>query len=204
MYRVGAIENTVEVEMNIFLLLAYKFADADTRIKIDEDSARFLKWDSVGSKAGPLKRFKMCCRQQQFRDVLGFRLRQTGFISRVFGKIGFLISPKDKTVEIGGNIDGGLMISHSFSVVFVQSAGKNLRIGPGVVIGRVGGGFPKIGNNVYIAANSTVIGDIVIGDNVIVGAGSVVTKDIPSNVVVVGNPAKVIRSITEEDYNEIM
>lgn len=38
-----------------------------------------------------------------------------------------------------------------------------------------------------------------IGNNVVIGSGSVVTKDIPDNVIVVGNPAKVIREITEED-----
>ena len=59
-------------------------------------------------------------------------------------------------------------------------------------------------DNVYIAANSTVIGKVNIGNNVIVGAGSVVVKDIPDNSVVVGNPARVIRSIRESDYNEIM
>lgn len=91
-----------------------------------------------------------------------------------------------------------------FSIVYVKKAGKNLRIGPGVVMGRNTKGFPTIGDNVYIAANSTVIGDIVIGDNVIIGAGSVVTKDIPSNSVVVGNPAKKIRAINKSDYNEIM
>ena len=40
--------------------------------------------------------------------------------------------------------------------------------------------------------NVTIIGEVKIGENVIVGAGSVVTKDVPSNCVVVGNPAKVI------------
>ena len=42
-------------------------------------------------------------------------------------------------------------------------------------------------------------GDIYIGDNSIVGAGSVVTKDVPANVIVVGNPARVLRQITEDD-----
>jgi len=51
-------------------------------------------------------------------------------------------------------------------------------------------GSPRIGNNVDIGANVCIIGDITIGDNVVIGAGSVVVKDVPSNCVVVGNPAK--------------
>jgi len=51
---------------------------------------------------------------------------------------------------------------------------------------------PRIGNNVDIGANVCIIGDIVIGDNVVIGAGSVVTKNIPSDCVVVGNPARIL------------
>ena len=40
-----------------------------------------------------------------------------------------------------------------------------------------------------------------IGNNVVVGAGSVVTKDLPDNVIAVGNPAKIIRKITDEDVD---
>lgn len=40
---------------------------------------------------------------------------------------------------------------------------------------------------------------VIIGDNVVVGAGSIVTKDIPSNVVAVGNPCKVLREVNERD-----
>jgi len=50
-----------------------------------------------------------------------------------------------------------------------------------------------IGNNCFIAVNATILPGVKIGDQVVVGAGSVVTKDIPSNVIVAGNPAKVIR-----------
>ena len=52
---------------------------------------------------------------------------------------------------------------------------------------------PQIGNNVFIGANSVVIGEIIIGDGAIIGAGSVVTKDVPPNAIVIGNPAKVIK-----------
>ncbi len=51
----------------------------------------------------------------------------------------------------------------------------------------------KVGNNVWIGGNVTVLPGITIGDNVTIGAGSVITKDIPSNVVAVGNPCRVIK-----------
>ena len=57
----------------------------------------------------------------------------------------------------------------------------------------------NVGNNVWIGAGSTVLAGVTIGDNAVIGAGSVVTKDIPSNVVAVGVPCKILREITEED-----
>ena len=56
-----------------------------------------------------------------------------------------------------------------------------------------------IGKNVWIASNVTVLPGVHIGDNSVIGAGSVVTHDIPDNVFAAGNPAKIIREITEED-----
>ena len=55
-----------------------------------------------------------------------------------------------------------------------------------------------IGKNVWIGSNSTVLPGVTIGDNAVIGAGSVVTKDIPENMIAVGSPAKVIRSIYDE------
>jgi putative colanic acid biosynthesis acetyltransferase WcaB len=54
---------------------------------------------------------------------------------------------------------------------------------------------PHIGNHVDIGANVSIIGDITIGDNVIIGVGSVVTKNVPSNCIVVGNPARILRNL---------
>lgn len=56
-----------------------------------------------------------------------------------------------------------------------------------------------IGNNVWIGADVTILAGVTIGDNTVIGAKSLVTKDIPSNVIAVGNPCKVIRKITEKD-----
>ena len=53
----------------------------------------------------------------------------------------------------------------------------------------------EIGNNVWIGGNVIVLPGVKIGDNTVIGAGSVVNKDIPSNVVAVGNPCKVIKNI---------
>jgi acetyltransferase-like isoleucine patch superfamily enzyme len=49
-----------------------------------------------------------------------------------------------------------------------------------------------------IGSGSTILSNVVIGENAIVGAGSVVPKDVPANAVVAGNPAKVLRYLTEE------
>lgn len=57
-----------------------------------------------------------------------------------------------------------------------------------------------IGKNCWIGAGAIIVPGITIGDNVVIGAGSVVTKDIPSNVVAVGNPCKVLREVNEHDY----
>lgn len=56
-----------------------------------------------------------------------------------------------------------------------------------------------IGRNCWIGAGVMIMPGVTIGDNTVIGAGSVVTKDIPSDVVAVGNPCKVMRPIGERD-----
>ena len=56
-----------------------------------------------------------------------------------------------------------------------------------------------IGKNCWLGAGVIVLPGVTIGDNTVIGAGSVVTKDIPSNVVAVGNPCHVLREINEHD-----
>lgn len=59
-----------------------------------------------------------------------------------------------------------------------------------------------VGSHVWIGANVSVLPGVTVGDNTIIGAGSVVTKDIPSGVVAVGNPCRVLRKITEADKHK--
>lgn len=56
-----------------------------------------------------------------------------------------------------------------------------------------------IGNGVWLASGVIVNGGVTIGDNAIIGSGSVVTRDIPANVIAVGNPCRVLRPLTEKD-----
>jgi serine O-acetyltransferase len=91
-----------------------------------------------------------------------------------------------------------LCIEH-FGGIFIHGnvvIGDDCLIRQGVTIGNKGRadplGAPVIGNRVEIGAGAKIIGRIVIGDDVIIGANSVVVKDIPSNSVAVGIPAKVI------------
>jgi maltose O-acetyltransferase len=91
--------------------------------------------------------------------------------------------------------------------------GNNVMLGPKVCIYTAGHpidakvrskllefGKPiKIGNDVWVGGNAVINPGITIGDNVIIGSGSIVTKNIPNNVIAVGNPCKVLREITEKD-----
>jgi len=88
--------------------------------------------------------------------------------------------------SIGNNciINTGAIIEHDCKI------GNHCHIAPGVHIS----GAANIGKLSFIGIGAIIIQGIKIGKNVIIGAGSVVIKDIPDNVIAVGNPAKIIKS----------
>jgi len=99
----------------------------------------------------------------------------------------------------------GLTLYHGHALVINQGVviGKNCVLRNSTTIGHkklADGSFskcPRIGNNVDIGANVCIIGDIEVGDNVVIGAGAVVTKNIPSDCIVVGNPARILEKIEQ-------
>lgn len=90
-----------------------------------------------------------------------------------------------------------------YRVTGVMSECKNSHITPVLWYnGQNGGCYGKtihIGKNVWLGGDVKVLAGVSIGDNTIIGTGSIVTKDIPANVIAVGNPCRVIRAITEGD-----
>ncbi|WP_066892275.1 maltose acetyltransferase domain-containing protein [Clostridium nigeriense] len=120
-------------------------------------------------------------------------------------------------VAYGKNIHIGNNFYANFNLVLVDDIeifiGNNVMIAPNVTITVTGHpvhpdlrksgdqfSFPvKIEDDVWIGSNVVVLPGITIGKNSVIGAGSIVTKDIPENVVAVGNPCKVLREITDKD-----
>ena len=104
-------------------------------------------------------------------------------------------------------IGGGLFIEHGFSTIIAcKHIGRNCWINQQVTIGYSDAkNCPYIGNDVQIKAGAKVIGNVQVGDDVIIGANAVVVKDVPSHSIVVGIPARVVktRSSVSEPWKKI-
>ena len=119
-------------------------------------------------------------------------------------KFGFQIPAK---VKIGR----GVFFGHFGTVVVNENAeiGEFCNINHNVTIGRQNRGFrkgsPKIGNKVWIGTGSVIVGNIIINDNVLIAPNSYVNFDVPSNSLVMGNPAKIMskENPTESYINNI-
>ncbi len=122
---------------------------------------------------------------------------------------------KKNGMKIGKNCS--ILTWEIYSECYLIEIGNHVQITSGVHIFTHGGGqvlrekYPNydsfgkviIGDNVYIGNNALIMPGITIGSNVIIGAGSVVTKNVPDNVVVAGNPAKIIKTIEEFERKQL-
>lgn len=107
-----------------------------------------------------------------------------------FGKGTFLYcSPKEANISIGRNC----MISHNVHIRTSTYVAEYIHLDPRERKYKYSN--IKIGDNVWIGANTFIKNGVNLGNNVIVGANSVVTKSFSDNLIISGSPAKVIREI---------
>ena len=110
-------------------------------------------------------------------------------------------------INIGAEIGEGTMIDMNAVIGARASIGKNAHIGAGVVVAGVLEPPSKtpviIEDNVVIGANSVILEGVRIGNGAVVGALSVVTKDVESNAVVVGSPAKKVKNRDEVEASKV-
>jgi len=145
--------------------------------------------------------------------------KRIALLKKMFAEIGegCWIEPPFRANWGGHNVHFGSHVYANFNLTLVDDThiyvGDHTMIGPNVTIAT--GGHPvlpalrergmqynmpvRIGKNCWIGAGALIMPGVTIGDNSVIGAGSVVTRDIPANVVAVGNPCRVMREIGERD-----
>lgn len=143
---------------------------------------------------------------------------QTALLKKLLGKTGkrFCVTAPF-WCDYGFNIEIGENFYANHNCVILDGAkvtfGDNVFIAPNCVFTTAGHpldteqrnkgleyAYPvTVGDNVWFGASVTVLPGVKIGSNTVIGAGSLVNRDIPSGVVAVGNPCRVLRPITEED-----
>lgn len=165
--------------------------------------------------------------QQQYLEKLyDFNLTRPGesekrqrMLKEMFAEIGdgCYIEPPFHANFGGKNVHFGKGVYANFNLTLVDDThiyvGDFTMFGPNVTVATAGHpilpelreqvyqyNFPvHIGRNCWIGAGAVIVPGVSIGDNTVIGAGSVVTKDIPSDVVAVGNPCRVLRPISGHD-----
>ena len=158
----------------------------DLSASLETDNIQIVKADSLGL-------LYMLHNDSYFRTLFYFRI---GIVWKSIigwyrpGNKTFLIP---HTVEIGG----GLKYHHPFNTILnAKKIGENFRFRNSTTLGYKEHSLgPTIGDNVTLGVGVIIVGDVKIGNNVIVGAGAVVVKDVPDNVVVAGNPARIIKTL---------
>jgi galactoside O-acetyltransferase len=145
--------------------------------------------------------------------------KRTAMLKDMFGQIGTncYIEPPFHANWGGKHVYMGNHVYANFNLTLVDDGniyiGNDVMFGPNVTI--VTAGHPvephlrkrafqynadvRIDNNVWIGAGAIVLPGVTIGENSVIGAGSVVTRDIPANVVAVGNPCRILREIGDHD-----
>lgn len=145
--------------------------------------------------------------------------KRADMLKEMFAEIGedCYIEPPFYANWGGKHVHFGNCVYANFHLTLVDDThiyvGDNTMFGPNVTVATAGHPIlPElrakayqfnmpvhIGKNCWIGAGAVIVPGVRIGDNTVIGAGSIVTKDIPANVVAVGNPCRVLREISEKD-----
>lgn len=145
--------------------------------------------------------------------------KREALLKEMFAEIGenCYIEPPFHANWGGNHVHFGNNVYANFNLTLVDDThiyiGDYTMIGPNVTIATAGHPIlPElrekayqfnvpvtVGRNCWIGAGAILLPGVSVGDNTVIGAGSIVTKDIPSNVVAVGNPCRVLREITDHD-----
>ncbi len=140
-------------------------------------------------------------------------------LKEMFAEIGeeCYIEPPFHANHAGAHVHFGNNVYANFNLTLVDDThiyvGDYTMFGPNVTVATAGHPIlpglrekiyqynapVHIGRNCWIGAGAVILPGITIGDHVVIGAGSVVTKNIPSGVIAVGNPCKVLREINDHD-----
>ena len=176
----------------IMPILAYILSTYKDRI--DEDLDRFFSVHygiKADNKIDALITQLLTC--IEFRNLFYYRC---GSIGRKLARMSLFFLPTQKLLFFGvdrARFMGGVFIQHGYcTVITAESIGKNFWVNQNVTIAYSSKGRPTIGDNVHIASDANVVGDIHIGNNVTIGAGTTVVKDVPDNTLVVSQAARYI------------
>jgi len=180
----------IHIPFLFFHILAYRLSR--NKNIIDEDIKRWSMYRKYVDLNNLTKSFvRLVIYNKPFRNTFYLRIGKHAFLlKRIFPGLNS-IELTDDTEQIGG----GLLLVHGHMTILNGSVriGKNCTILHGVTIGADDHGVPKIGNNVYIGCNATIIGNVTVGDNVKIGACTLICKNVPDNTTVVGNPARIVK-----------
>lgn len=178
------------------------------------DLQRFLECNRI--KNTSLNRFFAVLVFPALQFILSYRIRcwfarhGLGFLEIIMLRIEELIFGSQILRYYGVQIGPGLYLTHPFGITIGGATigenftiSKNCTIGAKLPVGAKGVGPMDwhskervvLGDWVFMGAGSCILGPVTIGDNVIIGANSVVVSDIPSNVMVAGVPARIIKKL---------
>ena len=188
---------------------------------MDSEKAKMISGKPYKAFGDELLKERQYAKEQVFK-FNSFRpneiTKRNEVLKKLLGKTKstFFIEPPFRC-DYGYNIEIGENFYSNYNLIILDCAkviiGDNVLMGPNVSIYTAGHplhyekrnqeyeyAFPiSIGNNVWIGGNVVINPGIIIGNNSVIGAGSVITKDIPRDVIAMGNPCKVLREISEDD-----